>query len=133
MRVLIDSNIVISAILNPKGTPSRAFLKAVTYPYRGVLTNQNVEEIRRTFRRKFPSKIHLLEDAFSIALYAIDVVETPISIEREELKIRDESDRPIIRAAIASHVDIIITGDKDFLESNISALRIMSAAEFLDL
>ena len=32
MRILIDTNILISAMLNPNGTPYQAYLKAVTYP-----------------------------------------------------------------------------------------------------
>ena len=36
MRVLIDTNIMISAALSPNGTPYKAFLKAVTYPNKGM-------------------------------------------------------------------------------------------------
>ncbi|MDR2650192.1 MAG: hypothetical protein LBB94_10815 [Clostridiales bacterium] len=47
------------------------------------------------------------------------------------MKIRDISDRPILRAAIAANVDVIITGDKDFLESGVNDPLIMTAAEFV--
>ena len=40
-------------------------------------------------------------------------------------------DRPILRAAMAEHVDIPLTGDKDLLESGITNPEILSAAEFL--
>ncbi|MBQ3585193.1 MAG: hypothetical protein II964_00635 [Synergistaceae bacterium] len=50
-----------------------------------------------------------------------------------ENMIRDEKDRPLIRAAIREGVDIFITGDKDFLESGITTPQIMSASEFLEL
>ena len=40
MKVLIDTNILISAALNPNGTPSQAFFKAVTYPNRGIICEQ---------------------------------------------------------------------------------------------
>ena len=61
------------------------------------------------------------------------VVSTPADEIDDEEKIRDVSDRPILRAAIAAGVDILITGDKDFLESNVSVPRIMTIAEFLDM
>jgi predicted nucleic acid-binding protein len=58
-------------------------------------------------------------------------VRTPELDLEVEMKIRDISDRPILRAAIAANVDVIITGDKDFLESGVSKPRIMTAAEFV--
>ena len=54
MRVLIDTNIMISAALSSKGTPYKAFIKAVTHPNKGVICDQNIEELRRIFNRKFP-------------------------------------------------------------------------------
>ena len=53
MRVLIDTNIMISAALSSKGTPYKAFTKAVTHPNKGVICDQNIEELRRIFNRKF--------------------------------------------------------------------------------
>lgn len=48
-------------------------------------------------------------------------------------KIRDAKDRPILRAALAAHVDFLLTGDKDFLEAAIVKPKIVSAAEFLSM
>lgn len=61
MRILVDTNILISAALNAKGTPYKAFLKAVTHPNKGLICDQNIEELRRIFNRKFPDKIKILE------------------------------------------------------------------------
>jgi len=48
-----------------------------------------------------------------------------------ESAIRDINDRPILRAAVNAKVDVIITGDKDFLESGIVKPKSLTAAEFL--
>lgn len=48
-----------------------------------------------------------------------------------EEKIRDVNDRPILRAAIHAKADILLTGDKDFLESGLYNPKIMTAADFL--
>lgn len=45
--------------------------------------------------------------------------------------VRDISDRTIMRAAVAARADVILTGDKDFLESGIVEPKIMNAATFL--
>jgi putative PIN family toxin of toxin-antitoxin system len=132
MKVLIDTNILISAALNPSGTPYKAFIKAVTYPNKGVICDQNVEELRRIFNRKFPQKISLLEHFLSIALLTMEVVPTPVDETEEENNIRDAADRPILRAALSAKVDVLLTGDKDFLESDVTNPKIMTAAEFIE-
>ncbi len=133
MRVLIDTNILISAALRSNGTPYKAFLKAVTYPNKGIICDQNIEEMRRIFNRKFPQKIFLLEHFLSIALLAMEVVSTPIEEAEEENYIRDIADRPILRAALNAKVDVLLTGDKDFLESEVTNPKIMTAAEFIEI
>lgn len=49
-----------------------------------------------------------------------------------ESQIRDINDRPISRAAIMAKADILLTGDKDFLESGIKHPKILTPAEFLE-
>ena len=60
MRVLIDTNVLISAALNPNGTPFQAYVKAVTPPNTGIICRQNIEEhltgnSRLKFRLSNPS------------------------------------------------------------------------------
>lgn len=133
MRILVDSNILISAALNAKGTPYKAFLRAVTHPNKGLICDQNLEELRRIFNRKFPDKINILEHFLSIALFAMEVIPTPKEELEVECQIRDIADRPILRAAIKAQADILLTGDKDFLEASVKVPKIMTAAEFLKL
>lgn len=47
-------------------------------------------------------------------------------------KIRDKKDIPVIVSAIASDVDILITGDKDFAELSIERPEILTPSEFLN-
>ena len=131
MKVLIDTNILISAALSNNGIPYQAFVKAVTYPNHGMICEQNIDEIRRIFNRKFPTKIQALESFLSLALLTIKIVPTPIEEHELEAKIRDINDRPILRAAISAGADILLTGDKDFIESGILNPKIMTATEFV--
>ena len=128
MRVLIDTNILISAALSSKGTPYQAFIKAVTYPNHGMVCEQNIDELRRIFNRKFPQKIHALETFLSLALMTLELVPTPVEEHVSESKVRDVNDRPILRAAIHAKADILLTGDKDFLESGLATPQILTAA-----
>ncbi len=54
-----------------------------------------------------------------------------VMIDTEKL-IRDSKDRPILRAGLYAHADMILTGDKDFLESTVTNPQIISVTEFLD-
>lgn len=131
MRVLIDTNILISSSMNDQGTPYRAFIKAVTYPNKGVICDQNIDELRRVYNIKFPHKINLLQSFLSFALPVLEIINTPVTLLEDETKIRDADDRPILRAAKAAKVDVIITGDKDFLESGVTNPKIMTPSEFV--
>ena len=133
MRVLIDTNILISAALSSKSTPYQAFIKAVTYPNHGMVCEQNIDELRRIFNRKFPQKIHALETFLSLALMTLELVPTPVEEHVSESKVRDVNDRPILRAAIHAKADILLTGDKDFLESGLATPQILTAADFVNL
>jgi len=133
MKILIDTNVLISAILSPSGQANKAFIKAVTYPNKGFICSQNIEELHLVFKRKFPSKIQNLNHFLTTALSVIDLIPIPNNTHNDELLIRDMADRPILRAAIHSNIDILLTGDKDFLESSLIHPIIMSPTDFLSL
>jgi len=131
MRVFIDTNILISASMSKTGNPYLAFAKAVSSPNQGVVCDQNIDELRRVYNRKFQDKMNSLHEFLALALPVLEVVQAPAVDLGVETKIRDVSDRPILRAAIAANVDVILTGDNDFLESGIVKPKIMAPAEFL--
>ena len=132
MNVFLDTNILISAVLNSNSTPAKAFIKAVSFPNRGLVCEQNIDEMRRIFNRKFPAKIQALETFLSLALLTLEMVNIPDLEYKSENSIRDVNDRAILRAAIFAKADFLVTGDKDFLESDIFNPKILTAAEFLD-
>ncbi len=133
MRVMIDTNIFISAALFPKGRAAAALLKAMTIPYQPVTCDYVVDELHRKFREKFPEKVTELQAFLYSALQSIDVVTTPEDAYEEEGKIREPKDRQILRAALSNGADLFLTGDKDFLESSVEDPRIISVADFLSM
>ena len=54
MKVMIDTNIVISAVLFPNGKAAQAFYKALMPPYEPMLCDYVIDELHRIFREKFP-------------------------------------------------------------------------------
>ncbi len=131
MIIFVDSNVLVSAILNPNSTPHKAYAKAVTLPNKAFVCQQNIDEVRRTFRVKFPTRLDDIDTFFKTASAVLEIIPTPQEETSTENKIRDINDRPIIRAAIKVDADIILTGDKDFLEAGLLKPLPMSPSQFL--
>ena len=131
MKVLIDTNVLISAALNPNGPTAEAYIKAASYPNHGMICEQNVDEIKRIFNQKFPNKLAALDRFLATALVTLELVPIPVEETASEQKIRDANDRPILRAAIEAEADILLTGDKDFLDSGIVNPLIIAPGDFI--
>jgi len=131
MKVLVDSNIIFSMLYAPGSHPHQAFSKASKSPYRALICEYSLEELRRVINRKFPNRISHLERFLAKALPLVEIVPVPLSVHPDEDLIRDINDRPILRAAIYAQADILLTGDKDFIESKVKKPKIMTAAQFL--
>ena len=132
MRVFIDTNILISCIVWPESKPAKAFFKAA-YMNEAILCEYSIEEIYRVFSRKFPDYVSEMRNFLAKQMTVLKVVSVPDEPYEEKQLIRDENDRPILRAAINAGADVLLTGDKDFLESGITNPRILSASGFLEL
>jgi len=99
-RVLLDTNTLVSTILNHQGVPAQAYKKAVEPPYQALICEQTLEELRRVFNRKFPDKIPMLERFIATMIPVVEVIPVPPDVHADEDEIRDADDRPILRAAI---------------------------------
>ena len=133
MRIMVDTNIFISAALFPKGRAAEALYKALAAPYQPVVCDYVIDELHRKFQEKFPDRTVELEAFLYTALPSFDIVSTPEVAVEAEAKIRDPKDRPILRAALNAGADLFLTGDKDFLESSVKDPRIISVPAFLEM
>jgi putative PIN family toxin of toxin-antitoxin system len=128
---MIDTNVLISAILNRNGTPNKAYLKASGPSYTLVLFDQILLELFRIFNLKFPSRVPDMHNFLLTMQYDLITLTAQDLAVPDECAIRDADDRPILRAARKAGVNIIVTGDNDFLESGLKSPQIITAAEFL--
>ncbi len=126
MRILVDTNILISAILFPDSKPAKALLK-VSEKHKMVLCEQNLSEFREVIKRKAPEYLSDEEVLLSELSYEL----LPASYQ-SGMRIRDPKDQPILNAAILANVDLLITGDKDFLVLDLEQPRCITAAQFLE-
>jgi predicted nucleic acid-binding protein len=93
-----------------------------------VLCDRNLYELRDVLKRKAPNA---LPDA-EVLLAELSYELIPATYNAQKL-IRDVKDQPILDAAIISDVDIILTGDKDFLSLDMEHPKCMTVAQFLEV
>lgn len=126
MKILADTNILISAVLFPHSKPAKALIYT-TEIHDLVLCDQNLTEFREVLNRKAP---RTLPDAEALLTeLSFELIPAMPHIQK---KIRDANDQPILNAAILHNIDIILTGDKDFLSLDIEHPKCMTAAQFLE-
>ena len=135
MRCVIDTNVIISALLFPSGTPGKALVRALSKPNEIVICEYILEEVATSCRRKNLASEDDIKDMIQMMRDFATVVETPsdlLSVAGEE-KIRDSKDRVIFRTAVRQTADCIISGDSDVLEADFKGISLLSPAEFLKL
>ena len=126
MRILIDTNVLFSAVVFPHSKPAQALIN-VAENHQMVLCDQNIIELRNILERKAPKFLPDAEVLFAELSY-----ELIPAVNHAEKLIRDAKDQPILNAAIVFDVDIILTGDKDFLSLELDHPKCMTVAQFLE-
>ena len=128
MRVMLDTNVLISAIVL-KSTTLNQMLEMIINEHKLVLSSYVIEELKQVVSRKFKGKLGALDKFLTVLPY--EFVYTPDAMDKDLFKIRDKMDYPVLYTAIIEDVDILITGDKDFAEVEVEKPEILTPAEFI--
>jgi putative PIN family toxin of toxin-antitoxin system len=132
-RVVVDTNVWISAALSPSGTPAQVVRRVLASAI-PVLSEPTFAELEhRLWLPKFDRYLSMetrqaiLHDLSAAAQW------TDIRVEiASRTHCRDRDDDKFIHAALAANAAWLVTGDHDLLEvPTIQALRIISPAEAL--
>ncbi len=128
MRIMLDTNVLISMILFP-GKRFTQMLEYITQHHTLVLSSFGVDELFAVVERKFPSKRDAIDRFLSKLGY--ELVYTPHKMKAGLFDIRDINDYPVLYTAIVEDVDILITGDKDFTGIPIERPEILTPTDFI--
>jgi putative PIN family toxin of toxin-antitoxin system len=126
---MLDTNVLLSAILFP-GQTMNAMMSKATTEHQLVLSSYIVDELIETIKAKFPHRLSDIDKYLNQLSY--ELVYAPINPELGLFEIRDPSDYPVLYSAISADVDVFITGDKDFHEVEIEKPDIVTATGFLE-
>ena len=131
MRIMIDTNVFISIVVF-KSKMLGKMLTDICEEHTLVLSSYILEELTNVIKSKFPEKAAAMDGIFFNMPFETEY--TPHILPKHDFfKIRDPKDEKIIYSAITADVDILITGDKDFLDIEITRPRILTPSDFLKL
>ena len=131
MKVVVDTNVVVSAILRDR-LPEKVLLFIIAHPeFEWVASPEILAEYREVLRRpKFALPDNVLsrwDDRFHAAV-AVWPVEVPVSFPR------DIKDAKFLACALAADAEFLVTGDSDFTEARkIGRTKIMTVSQFDEL
>lgn len=132
-RVVLDTNVWLSAALSPNGAPAQV-VRAVLLQEVAVFSEATFAELEtRLWKPKFDRFVSLearkaiLRDARAAALW----VEIPSELSEQRWS-RDPDDDVFIRTALAAKAHWLVTGDGDLLSvPAIEALSVLTPAQAL--
>lgn len=126
MKIMLDTNVLISALVFG-GTPKQLIGKLLLAGHDIYVSDYVYTEFIDKIHLKWPQKEAKLQNVYQ----KMDFIHCPSTNEKLG-SVRDEKDIPVLSDAIYNNMDILLTGDKDFLESDIKHPIIFSPKMLMD-
>ncbi len=131
MRIVLDTNVIISAFLIFNSKVQQAYIKALKNA-QILYSIDTLNEIFDVIKREKFNKYLQLKDRIKLLIQFIDISEE-IQITAKIEECRDKKDNKILELAESGNADMIITGDKDLLVLNGKfRFSIITIEEFLE-
>lgn len=120
MKIMLDTNVLVSAFVF--GGKVRDVLKLLFETDCKIYVSEYVDdEFKRILNEKWSNRAEKIYSLYRSADFVF------CSSTSEILgHLRDEKDIPVLSDAIYHNVDILLTGDKDFFESDVKQPQIIS-------
>jgi putative PIN family toxin of toxin-antitoxin system len=131
LRATIDTNVLVSAIVYPRGNPRRILQMALAGEINLTVSQPILDEMADVLARKFDATPLEVEEARAIVTQAARTVKP--SVRLDVVKADPDDDR-ILECAVTAGSDVIVTGDKDLLRlGSYDSIRILNPSDFVDL
>jgi putative PIN family toxin of toxin-antitoxin system len=129
LKVVIDTNVFISAFYLPESRPAEAVLGARRKRVRNFISPEILEEVERIIKTK------LLWDHTKTqsAIQRIKGFSEMVYHNEHLTVIADDPDNRILECALKAQADLIISGDKHLLNlRNYQGIKMVTPGEFLE-
>ncbi len=128
MRVVVDTNVLVSAILRGR-TPREVIQFIIDTPdYDWMVSTEILREYKEVLSRP---KFKLTQEVIEEWWFVLDTVTRSIEVNDVVDFPRDRKDAKFLACALATDADFLLTGDRDFAEAkNLGKTRIISVSLF---
>ena len=129
MKVVFDTNILVSALVFPGGRADAALRRILEEQDQLIISKAILAELLRVLGSKFS------RDSEELAHVAVFLSELALTVKpRRRLQVvKDEPDNRILECALTGRAEVIVTGDHSLLAlGEYKGVRIISLREYLD-
>lgn len=134
IRVVLDTNIVVSALIKQGSIPEAVFNISIGHPKVQLCLTKDIADKYKTVLSYGKFKKYLRQDSIEQALQAIKQAATMIKPRSAGIpKLSDPDDEKFLACAIAARASYLITGNtKHFPQPSFGRTRIITPREFYD-
>ena len=135
MRVVIDTNVLVSAVIRPQGTTGQVLQRLRTRRFELLMSRATLDELVEVlFRPRLRTKYHLTDSTLHPVLRLIFLRSMILQTHEKVTACRDPKDDIYLELAVAGGADYIVTGDTDLLVLHpFRSIPILTPATFLTL
>ena len=132
MIVVLDTNVIVSALISPLGTPARILSLWRQGHFTVVISGPLLAELRRamTYPRVTAA---LRRPAQEVEEFLDEFASIPITLPTRAMSAsRDPDDNRFLEVALAGKADYLVSGDRDLLDlEEFEGIAIVTPARFL--
>ena len=128
MRVVFDTNILVSALVFPGGQGEAALRRIIEETDQLILSRPILDELLDVLGRKFA------RDVEELAHVAVFLSESAIIVapKRRLRVVKDDPDNRVLECAVAGRAEAIVTGDKAMLAlKRYEEIRMLGLRDYL--
>jgi putative PIN family toxin of toxin-antitoxin system len=128
-RLVLDTNVLVSAFLTPTGNESHVLRLALSPKHQLFVSDDMVEEYRRILSKsKFKFRVKDLEEFFAFLNRQAIIV-----VPGKQLHVSpDEADNRFLECSEAASADYLVTGNKKHFPVKWKTTRVVNAREWLE-
>ncbi len=130
LRLVLDTNIIVSAALKPDGLQRTVLLVAITRPARLYVSNPILLEYRMVLSRR---ELKIRKGLQQLYLQQIERTARLVSISRRIHAARDPDDDIFLECADAARADYLITDNSRHFPKFWKQTKIVTSREFVTL
>jgi len=128
LRVVLDTNIIVSGLLSPRGAPSAILDSATSKRFRCFVSESLIEEYSDVLSR---DHLHIDQRKAARFIKAFREIAAFVRPREKVVAARDADDDKVIECAVEAEADFLVTGNTRDFPKQFHGVRVVTARDFL--